>query len=95
MIKVIAKGYIKSGEVDKFKEVATELVKESRKEEENISYGLYQDANNDKILTFIEEWQDQAALDKHMKTPHFVNSMSVLAKFQEKDMDINIYNSCI
>ena len=95
MIKVIAKGYIKSGEANKFKEIASELVKESRKEEENISYGLYQDANNEQILTFIEEWKDQAALDKHMKTSHFVNAMGELAKLQEKDMDINIYNSCI
>ncbi|AJA49938.1 hypothetical protein CPAST_c39000 [Clostridium pasteurianum DSM 525 = ATCC 6013] len=95
MIKVIAKGYIKLGEVDKFKEIASVLVKESRKEEENISYGLYQDANNEQILTFIEEWKDQSALDKHMKTSHFVDSMAKLSKFQEKDMDINIYNSCI
>lgn len=95
MIKVVAKGYIKPGEIDKFKEVASELVKESRKEEENISYGLYQDANNEQILTFIEEWKNQAALDKHMKTAHFLSAMTELVKLQEKDMDINIYNNCI
>ncbi|MFT8312915.1 MAG: putative quinol monooxygenase [Clostridium sp.] len=95
MIKVVAKGYVKAGEVDKFKEVASGLVEESRKEEENISYGLYQDASNEQILTFIEEWKDQAALDKHMKTSHFVNAMGELSKLQEKDMDINIYNLAI
>lgn len=91
MIKVVAKGFIKAGEVERFKEIASELVKESRNEKENISYGLYQDTNNAQILTFIEEWKDQDALDKHMKTSHFVNAMSQFSQLQEKDMDINIY----
>ncbi|AGK99407.1 putative quinol monooxygenase [Clostridium pasteurianum] len=95
MIKVVAKGYVKAGEVEKFKEYAAELVKESKKEEENISYGLYQDTSNPQILTFIEEWKDQAALDQHMKTPHFVRIFAELGKLQEKETDINIYNLAI
>lgn len=95
MLKVVAKGYIKSGKTEKFKKIASELVDKSRKEEENISYGLYQDTDNNQILTFIEEWKDKAALNKHMKTEHFVRIMAELAKFQEKDMEINIYTNAL
>lgn len=91
VIKVVAKGYVRLSEVEKFKEIAAELVQESRKEKENISYGLYQETTNPQILTFIEEWEDQATLDKHMKTPHFTKILPELAKLQEQETDINIY----
>lgn len=94
MLKVVAKSYVKLSETEKFKELASELIKESRKEEANISYGLYEDTNNKQILTFIEEWKDKDSLDQHMKSSHFVRIIPELAKLQEKDMDINIYNSC-
>ncbi|AND84710.1 antibiotic biosynthesis monooxygenase [Clostridium tyrobutyricum] len=95
MIKVVAKGYIKSGQTDKFKEIASELIKKSRNEEANISYGLYEDTNNKQILTFMEEWKSKDGLEKHMKTEHFVRIMAELGKLQEKDMDINIYTNAM
>lgn len=94
MIKVVAKNYVKPEEVEKFKEYAAELIKETLKEEGNISYNLYEDTNNKHILTFIEDWKDNDALDLHMNSVHFKKIVPELSKLQEKDMEINIYKSC-
>jgi len=94
MLKVVAKACVKVGETEKFKKLSSELIRESLKEEANISYNLYEDISNNQILTFIEEWKDKEGLAKHMKSPHFVRIMTELGKLQEKDMDINIYANC-
>ncbi|MBP2032025.1 quinol monooxygenase YgiN [Clostridium algifaecis] len=95
MVKVVAKAHVKTGQTEKFKELSSEMIKKSRKEEANIAYGLYQDIEDNQILTFMEEWKDKAGLDKHMKTDHFVNTMAKLVDLQENDMEINIYTICL
>lgn len=91
MIKVIAKNFIKIDEVGNFEKSAIELIKKTRKEEGNISYALYEDINNKQILTFIEEWENEEALNKHMNSVHFKRIVPEFNKFQEKESEINIY----
>lgn len=95
MIKVISKSYVESGEIEKYKDLASELIEKSKKEESNISYGLYQDIDNHQVFTFIEEWKDKDSLYKHMKTDHFMKIVPKLAALREKDADMNIYTKCL
>lgn len=95
MIKVVAKNFIKIDEVGNFEKSAIELIKETRKEEGNISYYLYEDINNKQILTFIEEWENEEALNKHMNSAHFKRIVPEFNKFQEKESEINIYRARI
>lgn len=91
MIKVIAKNFIKMNQVDNFEQSAIQLIEETRKEEGNISYALYEDINNKQILTFIEEWENEEALNKHMNSVHFKRIVPEFNKFQERESEINIY----
>lgn len=63
MIKITAKSIVKSGAREEFIATARELVENSRAEAGNVSYHLYEDIDDPNILTFIEEWKDQAAVD--------------------------------
>lgn len=63
MIKITAKSIVKAGAREPFIAAARELVEKSRAEAGNISYHLYEDMDDPNILTFIEEWKDQAAVD--------------------------------
>lgn len=94
MIKVVSKNYVKADKVEKFKELAAELIKESVKEDGCVAYNLYEDVNDSTILTFIEEWKDEAALDFHRNTPHFKRIVPQLAELHEKAKDLNLYKSC-
>lgn len=92
MIKVVAKFVIKSDRIEEMKSVCSDLIDETRKENGNISYELYQDVNNPEIFSFIEEWESQEALEKHMQTDHFKKAEVHFGNFSAKDPEINIYS---
>lgn len=94
MVKVVAKCTVKLEEISKFKECSERLLSDTQKEKGNISYNLFQDVNNENILTFLEEWTNTEALNNHMKTSHFKEVISQLSKLVKKDMEVNIYKKC-
>ncbi len=71
MIKVVAKSLIKDNEVEKVINLYDELVKKTRQEEGCISYELFQDINNENILTIVEQWESEEHFEAHKKTEHF------------------------
>ncbi|HEB90446.1 MAG TPA: antibiotic biosynthesis monooxygenase [Deltaproteobacteria bacterium] len=42
----------------------------SRLEEGCLSHRFFEDPEHDRTLVFFEEWQDQAAIDRHFAQPH-------------------------
>lgn len=93
MIKVVAKNYVKSDSIDAFIEIAKKLVEETNKKDEGcIRYEMFQDVTDPKIITVIEEWENNDALQKHMSAKHFTELIPQLGAFSEKPGDINIYN---
>jgi quinol monooxygenase YgiN len=91
MITIVAKGVVKEENINTFKEYAQTLIKETKKEEGCISYKLYEDINNPKVVTFVEEWKDQEAIDAHVKAPHFVEIVPKLRDLQESETEVNLY----
>lgn len=95
MIKVVAKNYIKEEKVDEVLEIIKELIEETRKEEGCIKYELFQDVKNKGVITFIEEWENMEALQKHMESEHFKRIVPKVQSYTEKEMEINLYTKLI
>lgn len=95
MLKVVSKHYVKEDKVEAFIELAKKMVEATVKEEGCIKYELFQDSEDPKVLTFIEEWEDRAALEKHKAAEHFVTIVPVLRSFDEKPGDLNRYNKVL
>ena len=93
MITIVAKNLIKQGKAEEFKVLAEKLINESRKEKGNISYNLYQDANNYNILTFIEEWENKEAIKLHNNSEHFTSIVPKFADLQESQSEVNLYKT--
>jgi quinol monooxygenase YgiN len=92
MIKIIAKQSVKPDQIDGYIELMGELVAKTRQLDTGcVEYGLFQDIKDPKILTIIEEWESQDALDKHMATAHFKEIIPKLNAFYEKPGDVNYY----
>ncbi len=91
MITIVAKNSIKQGKVEEFKALAEKLINESRKEKGNISYNLYQDANNCSVLTFIEEWESQDIIKIHNDSKHFTSIVPKFVDLQECNSEVNLY----
>lgn len=90
MIIIVAKSVVKEGKVQEFKNLAKELVKESRKEPGCISYDLNQDLNNKNILTFIEVWESKEAIELHNNSDHFTSIVPKLGELRASS-EVNLY----
>lgn len=95
MIQVVAKKFIIENQIDEYIETTRELIELTRKEEGCIQYSLCQDANSPNIISFIEQWESRAHLKAHMETEHFMRLVPLLATFNEKEGELNIYEVLI
>lgn len=91
MLRIVAKSIIKDGEKDKYLELSKELIKKSRQEAGSISYNIFEDINNDSVLTFIEDWKDNEAIEYHRNTEHFKRIVPLLGEFKVSKSEVNIY----
>src|SRR5690242_9317520 len=46
------------------------VIQATRAEEGCLEYGCYEDTQQPGRYVFVERWQDQPALDRHLRTPH-------------------------
>lgn len=92
MITIVAKQTVKQDKIDSFRAIAKKLVEATLRSDAGcIRYGLFQDSQDSGILTFIEEWENQEVLDKHMASKHFTELFPQLDEFLEKPTEINRY----
>lgn len=85
MLKVIAQDFIKPEFIHEVLPFYRELVDKTRKEEFCNAYELYVDQQDSGHFTFIEEWPDQAALDIHRQTEHFMTLVPKIRQYQRKE----------
>lgn len=91
MIKVVCKVKLKlSVKIEEYLNIAREVVSETRREESCISYTLHQDMNDPAILTTLEEWKDEEALNQHNKNEQIWKFVQELRKLREST-EINLY----
>lgn len=95
MVTVVAKNTINTEKYDEIMGLCKELVVETRKEDGCIKYEMHQDANDKAILTMIEEWESQEALDKHMQSEHFTRIVPLLGPLMAAETVMNVYKKLI
>jgi quinol monooxygenase YgiN len=91
MIVIVAKNIIKEGKGEEFKAAAAPLIEGTRAEAGNISYELYSDIENPNVYTFIEKWQDEAAIESHFAAPHFIAAGKAFEDLKDGPMDLTKY----
>ncbi len=95
MIKVVARNYAQEDKIDIAIELFNELIEKTTKEDGCIKYELYQDINDPRILTMIEEWENIEALNAHEGTEHFIRIFPLLVKITEKESDFRVYKKLL
>ncbi len=89
---VTATMQIKADSVNRFKEIANELIARTRAEDGCITYNLLQDYNDPTIFTFYEEYTSDEAFAFHGKQPYldtFRGHRKTL--LEHNDITVNIY----
>lgn len=91
MIRVVCKGKLKpDADIEEYLSLAREVVLETRKEKGCRMYTYHQDINDLTILTTIEEWENEEALQQHNQSEHIRRLVPELRKMREST-EINIY----
>ena len=73
MVKVTANNFVKAECVEAYLKITKELVEKTNALDAGcIRYELCRDIDDPLHFTMLEEWEDKAALDSHLKSPHFV-----------------------
>ncbi len=90
-IKVVAHVRAQAGKEEDLKKVMLSLIEPTRKEAGCIRYELYQNKEDTADLTFVEDWESDAALDAHMKTPHFQTAVGQIPLLAAGAPDIRRY----
>ena len=70
MILVTGRVQISDENRARFLEVAAEMCGASRDDAGCIGYRCYEDAERPGAFVFVEEWQDEDALQAHFRQPH-------------------------
>ena len=92
MIKIVAKNYVKPGCAQTFIDTAKDLIRKSREEDGNVFYTLNVSKTNPDTLAFIECWKDQAAIEFHNKTEHFLTTLPKLAELCEREGEVELFD---
>lgn len=93
MIVVLAKAVPKDSDAkDKIIEFSKDLINNSKAEEGNIDYNLYENTSEDSLM-FVEQWESIEILQKHMQTDHFISFGQNIADLVAGELDINVFNS--
>ena len=82
MILVLGSVAIQKGKITQALAVSQEHVMRSRTEPGCIAHAVHQDCENPNRLVFIEEWEDQASLQRHFKVSEsgaFVKALAAMA----------------
>ncbi|MGL4854450.1 MAG: putative quinol monooxygenase [Lentisphaeria bacterium] len=95
MITIVARCVVKSGMIDEFCEVASSLVNCSRKENGCYSYKLFQDINEPNIVSFIEEWESQVAIDAHNNSVHYNKAVASMGNLLAEPIVVDLYKNII
>jgi quinol monooxygenase YgiN len=91
MITIIATGRVKPEGIDALRGLVMDLVSRSRAEAGNVSYDFYQVLADPAKFAFVEVWQDQAAIDSHMASPHFQGCMANAGPLWDGPLEIGLY----
>ncbi|WP_235846843.1 putative quinol monooxygenase [Neobacillus soli] len=87
----MSKGKLKAGvKVEDYVMLAKELVAETRKEKGCLAYALHGEINDPTILTMLEEWVDEEALEQHNQSKHVLKIVPELRKLRES-IEVNVY----
>lgn len=80
MLITTAKWRIQSGKRQAWIDLVRSLLEPSNNEPGCISYTMYEGLYEPNTFFFFEEWQDHAAFEQHLVSPHVTAALQIIAE---------------
>ena len=90
-VHVLARYVALPGKEDALKSVLIALVPPTRRELGCYQYDLLVDRTDPRQFCFVERWDDEAALDQHLETPHLKKALDQVQDLVEGPPEIHRY----
>jgi len=88
-VRVIARSVARKGNEDELRALLRGMLVPTRAEQGCKSYELYESDSTGRFY-FDETWESQAALDKHIATPHFEHLEQAIGELLDEPFDVSI-----
>lgn len=82
---------VKDGGGAKFEAAVAKATRETRKEKGNRAYDLHRAPKGTTDYILYERWQDLAALEGHLKAPHFTTLLAEIGDLLDGPPDLKIF----
>jgi len=92
MIRVIAKNFTHKNKISELISLLKELKNYAIEEKKCIKYELFQDSDNETIITIISEWEKINHLDEYHKSRYFIECVDKISELIRKESEVNIYS---
>ncbi len=87
-VTVIAYIFAKTGEEQRVRAALLNLVEKTRKEKGCLNYDLHESTNDARHFVMYENWESDADLDAHSKSPHLREFGKSMAPFLERPTEV-------
>lgn len=91
-IRIVARVVANPESVDQVRSILSDLVEPTRNESGCISYELLQNQTDQTDFTFVEEWENDAAIDAHLTTKYIRDALTKLPGLVSVEPDIRRYS---
>jgi quinol monooxygenase YgiN len=88
-VRVIARSVARKGKEDQLRALLQGMLTPTRAESGCKLYELYESDSRGRFY-FYEEWESQAALDRHVATPHFKHLEQSVRELVTEPFEVNI-----
>ncbi len=88
-VRVIARSVARKGKEDQIRALLQGMLLSTRAEQGCKSYELYE-SNTPGRFYFDEIWESEAALSKHIASPHFKHLEHAIVELLEESFEVNI-----
>jgi len=87
-LRVVAIMQAKPGKEDELRDLLLSLIEPTQKEPGYIRYELHSNNDNPAEFVFIEEWESDAALDKHLQSAHLQAAIEQIPELLAGELEI-------
>ena len=90
-LRVVAHLKAKAEKAGEARTLLEGLLVPTRQEPGCISYEMLENIADPTRFTFVEEWQDETALDAHFGTDHIQNAITQFGDLMAEELDLRKY----
>lgn len=91
-LHVIARMVAKADRAEELRELLAGLIEPTRAEAGCVMYALWRNRENANEFTFVEIWESEQALNKHLATPHLQHAIGRLGDLLAEPLSLGKYD---